>query len=47
MTANLNPDELAHYLGGSRETEATWQRLLQMCDEKVYEVRDKTHRLKS
>jgi len=44
LTANLNPDDMAHYLGGSRNNEATWDRILEMCQEKSYEIRDKSHR---
>jgi len=46
ITANLSPDELAHHLGGSRGSEATWDRLYEMLNGKFYEIKDKSHRRK-
>lgn len=37
FTANLDPDELAYHLGGSRGNEATFDRLCEMCGGEFFE----------
>ena len=44
FTANLNPDELANHLGGSRNNEASFDRLLEMMGGVCYEIQGKSYR---
>lgn len=44
ITANLNPSRLEKYLGGNRDNEATFNRLLEMTENKFNEIQATTYR---
>jgi DNA replication protein DnaC len=44
MTANLNPDRLAEYLGGGQGDEATMDRLVEMSKGKFYQIEGESFR---
>lgn len=44
IATNLNPDEIAHHLGGSRNNEATFDRLYEMLGGVFYEMTGKSYR---
>jgi len=44
FTANLDPDELANHLGGSRNNEASFDRLYEMLGGVFYEIQGKSYR---
>lgn len=44
ITANLTPDEIASHLGGSRNNEATFDRLYEMLGGAFYELTGKSYR---
>ncbi len=41
LTANLDPDDMAYYLGGNKNNEATFDRLYEMLQGVFYELKDK------
>jgi len=44
ITGNLDPDGMAEHLGGSRNNEATWDRLLEMLNCESWEIQGKSYR---
>lgn len=44
ITANMSPDGIAHHLGGSRNNEASFDRLYEMLNGVFYEINGKSHR---
>lgn len=46
ITANLNPDEISHHLGGNRNNEASFDRLIEMTHSTFWEVKGESYRQK-
>lgn len=44
ITSNLNPDELGEYTGGTRRSEATLDRIMEMCNRVSYKMEGKSYR---